>query len=109
VNWFTPPPAKIKVIGNEFGLPMTREQMSAALIGRHDSELCRAMGQLLMALRERCVVQADAYSVSEKPQAAAYQLGGANACLSLVSIMQSLQKGEMPDEVKEWFEESRKD
>lgn len=104
MNWFKPSPPK--VIGNEFGLPMTRDELSAALAGQH-SEALRAMGQILMALREQCVVQADSFACSEKPQAAAFQLGGANACVSVVSILQTLQTGKIPDEVKEWFIESR--
>ena len=99
---------KTIIIGQEFGLPMTREEVHAALGNAQDQPLYRAFGQMLMALREQSVTASDQASVTGNASLAAYQHGSGNACIALVQILQSLSHGKMSDDVKEWFKESDK-
>lgn len=98
-----PPATRRLVIGDEFGRPLTREEVNAALHGCRDQLWFRAFGQMLMALREESTVAADKATVSGQPHLAQYQMGAQNACMTLADMLLSLSRGQMGDDVKEWF------
>ena len=109
MSLFTRKPSPPRVIGQEFGPVMTREEVLSAVAGRIHDPLFRAIGQCLMAMREQCVIQAGLEAGAERMNASAMQLGGGDACVALATILTNLQAGNVSGSVEEWFAEAKKD
>lgn len=98
-----PPPI---ILGSEFGAPLNPAAVLSAFHRRKDEPIYRATGQMLLALREQCIVEADEAARLGESALASYQLGAANACVTVVGMLKQLQGGVLGDGVKEWFAEN---
>lgn len=98
----------VAVVGsNAFGGLMSLEEVKGGFVKADDTVMWRAMGQMMLALREQCVQQSKVALQGEKLGLAAFHAGGEDVCVNMAHWLVELSEGRVPEVLKEWFPEKR--